>query len=473
MPQPTWQPIAAFELDDVDQPALPFAARLARENGWTRRYAERVIQEYKRFAFLAVTAGPVCPSEDVDQAWHLHLTYTRSYWKRFCGEVLGAPLHHEPTKGGPAESDKHRRMYERTLQVYQQAFGEQPPNDIWPAIAERFAPASRFVRVDRDRNWVIPKRFIQRIATGVGVAFLVLVGILGCAGGMNPFNLEGEQFLYFLMPTLIAAVIAGRILHTQLRAPGPQPGDDTLELDWQQTAYLNGQEHRLATAALARLFASKAIQISETDNQLIATGPEPEGLTRVEQAVFRELPVEKSPVALRKMGTAAFQAYSDEIEQLQREGFTIPTRQGCSNICLALLPLLFVLFAVGVPRMILGFWNGKPTDFLVALLLFGGIIGLIVVVRGSQFTTRRADRILKRMQNQYAHLQSHASDSPNPALAVALFGTAALMGTAFAMLGTWFPHQTTSTGGCGSGCGMGGCSGDGDGGSGCGGCGGD
>ena len=25
---------------------------------------------------------------------HLHLTYTRSYWTTFCGEVLRAPLHH-------------------------------------------------------------------------------------------------------------------------------------------------------------------------------------------------------------------------------------------------------------------------------------------------------------------------------------------------------------------------------------------
>src|SRR5260221_356074 len=81
---------------------------------------------------------PICPSEDVDAAWHLHLTYTRSYWKRFCGEVLGRQLHHEPTRGGPAENTKHLAMYEATLAVYREAFGEEPPRDIWTPARERF-----------------------------------------------------------------------------------------------------------------------------------------------------------------------------------------------------------------------------------------------------------------------------------------------------------------------------------------------
>src|SRR5262245_43333513 len=95
-----------FQLDSPEA-ALPFSARLARENQWTANDAQRVINEYKRFAFLAVAAGhPVSPSENVDQAWHLHLTYTQDYWKIFCPEILGQPLHHQPTKGGHDEHEK-------------------------------------------------------------------------------------------------------------------------------------------------------------------------------------------------------------------------------------------------------------------------------------------------------------------------------------------------------------------------------
>ena len=84
-----------------EAPDFTFAQRLARENGWSDEFAERVVTEYKRFVFLCMDAGHPCtPSEHVDQAWHLHLTFTESYWERMCGEVLNRPLHHNPTKGG-------------------------------------------------------------------------------------------------------------------------------------------------------------------------------------------------------------------------------------------------------------------------------------------------------------------------------------------------------------------------------------
>ena len=95
-----WQRIAAFEFDPVDA-ALPFSRRLARDNGWSDAFAQRAVEEYRRFVFLAMVAGhPVTPSDEVDQVWHLHLCYTRSYWEDLCGEVLPRPLHHGPTRGG-------------------------------------------------------------------------------------------------------------------------------------------------------------------------------------------------------------------------------------------------------------------------------------------------------------------------------------------------------------------------------------
>ena len=80
--------ILAFNIDGSEPVALPFAARLARENGWSRAHADRVICEYKKYMFLAASSSvPVCPSEDVDAAWRMHLTYTRSYsvWDRCTG----------------------------------------------------------------------------------------------------------------------------------------------------------------------------------------------------------------------------------------------------------------------------------------------------------------------------------------------------------------------------------------------------
>ena len=146
-----------FELD-APGAALPFSARLARENDWTPAYAKRVIAQYKRFAFLSLAAGhPVSPSEEIDQVWHLHLVYSENYWKVFCPEALGKPFHHRPTQGGGLESAKFDDWYGRTLESYARLFAETPPGDIWPAAETRRTEKHDFKRVDRVRNWVIPK----------------------------------------------------------------------------------------------------------------------------------------------------------------------------------------------------------------------------------------------------------------------------------------------------------------------------
>ena len=149
--------IEAFELDEAGA-SLPFTSRLACEQGWTHAQAARVIREYKRFLVLAMEAGhPVSPSEDVDQAWHLHLVYTRSYWQHLCGKVLGRELHHEPTSGGSAEGAKFHDWYARTLESYRRIFGEEPPREIWPAPDERFAHSVMGRWIDAARYWLIPR----------------------------------------------------------------------------------------------------------------------------------------------------------------------------------------------------------------------------------------------------------------------------------------------------------------------------
>lgn len=133
-----WQRLAHYTVGP-DDAALSFQQRLARENRWDSAFAARVVTEYKRFCYLAVTAGhEVTPPDAVDQAWHLHLTYSRDYWDEFCPHVLRAPLHHGPTGGGDAERSRYYDQYARTLQSYEAHFGVPAPADIWPPAARRF-----------------------------------------------------------------------------------------------------------------------------------------------------------------------------------------------------------------------------------------------------------------------------------------------------------------------------------------------
>ena len=178
--------ISQFSFDDGD-PELTFAGRLARDNRWTEAYTARVIDEYRRFAFLAVVAGhPVTPSDQVDQVWHLHLTYTKPYWDQFCGDVLKTPLHHGPTRGGPEEARKYKDWYRSTLASYIHFFGHEPPSDIWPDPSIRFGDDLYFQRVNLKRHWSIRKPELWRRSGKVAesilvfavVAWLLVIGLL-------------------------------------------------------------------------------------------------------------------------------------------------------------------------------------------------------------------------------------------------------------------------------------------------------
>lgn len=169
---PVWRALSSYSIGPQDA-ALPFQSRLARENGWSDAQARRVIDEYRKFVFLAVTGDDeVTPSDAVDQAWHLHLTYTRDYWERFCPHVLGKPLHHGPTAGGAAERGRFFRQYANTLRRYEAVFGPAPA-DLWPSAQQR-------LRVNPRACWVHPRDvfFVSRKAVRRAMVAFVVAAIV-------------------------------------------------------------------------------------------------------------------------------------------------------------------------------------------------------------------------------------------------------------------------------------------------------
>jgi hypothetical protein len=317
------QKIEAFDIDGGPCD-LPFAARLAREHGWSRTHADRVIREYKRYVFLAMRSdSPVCPSEDVDAAWHLHLTYTKSYWKRFCGEVLGGPLHHNPTRGGASEGAKHLRMYDDTLAAYRTAFSEEPPTDIWPPAEQRFGADTRQRIVNTSRNWVIPKQPVKRVLQ-VAAAFLLAAVLLpGCNGGLNPFALRGTDYFFFLIPMMIGAVCIGRVIRSAMHSPGPRPEDDGESFTWEDAAFLSGGYPRLTTAAIARLAEDGVVKIVE--DRLEAGSTPGANRTPIEDVVIHRLPVKKTD--LKALQDAVESRFGRRAQELENEGFSLTPAQ--------------------------------------------------------------------------------------------------------------------------------------------------
>lgn len=197
--------LESFRIDQPDT-AFPFARRLAHENGWSAAFAQRVIDEYFRFVWLAMRAGhPVTPSPAVDETWHLHLCYSRSYWDELCGQVLGKPLHHGPTRGGADEAAKYADWYGRTLASYREHFGE-PPVDIWPPVGERFR-GSIPRKVDARAHWIVPKARVLRAMVVAAAG-----GLLGLAAACKP-SVDGPGSLLTIGVVVLALMfVLGAVL---------------------------------------------------------------------------------------------------------------------------------------------------------------------------------------------------------------------------------------------------------------------
>jgi hypothetical protein len=152
--QNLYERICGFELDNLEA-QWNFSAKTAWEYQWSELYTLRVMQEYKKFAFLAVVADHcISPPPAIDRVWHQHLLYTQSYWHDFCGEILKKPLHHAPSLGGQTEYNKYLNLYELTLKTYQQYFGN-PPDDIWPPPHLR-GKSSTYQWVNSEQYWIVP-----------------------------------------------------------------------------------------------------------------------------------------------------------------------------------------------------------------------------------------------------------------------------------------------------------------------------
>jgi hypothetical protein len=179
--QQLWEKINDFQLDK-EGVSLSFSKRLARENGFSEQFAKEIVAEYKKFIFMCcISEQPVTPSNYVDLAWHLHLTYTKSYWIDLCENTLQKELHHTPTEGGKSERSKFKGCYEYTIDFYEKTFEKKPNPDIWENTQKRFE--INFINVDKTQNWIIPKIKLRNSFTMLLLILLSSVLFVGCPSG--------------------------------------------------------------------------------------------------------------------------------------------------------------------------------------------------------------------------------------------------------------------------------------------------
>jgi uncharacterized protein (TIGR04222 family) len=489
MQRDLYERLMAFQID-APGVGLTFARRLARENGWSLAYAERVIVEYKRFLLLASEAGHVVsPSEQVDQAWHLHLTYTRSYWDGLCRDLLGRPLHHGPTKGGAAEQAKFIDLYNQTLASYERIFGEPPPGDIWSPADKRFGEDLRHVSVNTERYWIVPKPRWLRLQTWLqGQTPLFVAGLIGlplAAATWNPLDWKGPDFLGFYLLVAILAAVAALVVRVAF-APGETEfaKKKSKPLDAYEAACLAAGPVRTVQAAFAAMVQAGTLKLGEreTTNWGIFTRT----TTTIEQGAA---PPASAPALERAMFAAALAPptenltplvaaglpYAKEIEEDLKKRGLVHSFELKANCVLAGLIMASPL-VLGIAKIIVGASRGRPVGFLVAACVVTAIAAALFAFAHSRLT-ERGKALLESLQKEHAKTEAVAKTSVailSPmelAMAVSLFGFGMLAGGPLANVHAMLP-RATGGGGCssgGGGCGGGGCGGGGCGGGGCGG----
>ena len=426
MQQHLYQRICAYELDDSSH-EIGFLVHLMRANGWSRSFASRAIEEYRKFVFLALVADhQVTPSDPVDQVWHLHLLFSEAYWNDFCPRVLGRPLHHHPTKGGQGERDRFHELYRATIRSYRQHFGE-PPADLWPPVDVRFGRDLRMQRRPiRDpfrpwRRW----RWTTRAS-----ALLVSLGLMGCgiakaaAGTSSDPPLEGGDFLLAVVVCLIvyaSSLMVGLAASSWFVRPlllQPCGLSSTSQLNEEDLAYLSAGPGRVVELGLASLVQRGILRADPSARTLVLIGrvdQAPPGIAQQLLAAYRKLaPYGPTAVAYTQISALSRYDFKSRQESLEARGLLLqglakPIAQWSGHP--GTLILMFLLIT----------WLCLPNlPPLLAFLLPPCFLGFGLGLKQPSGRTLWGDSVLERYQWSSAHA--------DPLRRVALHGPAAMSG---------------------------------------------
>lgn len=271
---------------------------------------------------------------------------------------------------------------------------------------------------------------------------------------LGPFDLTGGPFLQLYGALLVLTLIAGFVLPRWLRPEGRAPRKTGTD----QIAFLAGGSARLAEAVTARLLATRQLAMDGKD-KFVAAGLG--GGTPTERSVLA-LP---QPTNWGQISRAVGQHADPIRERLIADGLLM---DGWTALQLRFWQTspYFLLLAFGWTKLQIGEARGRPVGYLTMLLLVTAFFALIRFFALDR--TTRAGRETLAEERERSERLRRAPASGETDLAVALFGTTVLVGSAWGD----FHRMRMASGDSGSSGGSdGGGSGCGGGGGGCGGCG--
>ena len=435
---PLYQAIQDLKLAEVDV-EFPFDVKLAYQCRWTRGYATRVVAEYRRYLYLTqVCELPIAPSDEIDQAWHMHLLQTHFYWNVMCAGVLGRPLHHTPTVSGAGGRNGDITRYCNTLHEYKRVFKESPPSDIWPSVAERFYAPQRARETSKDSGVslsdTIPIVWAWLVFAVAAVIFWKLTHL--CALVANCESFPALPLLLIMFGPILLSLF---LRHIAVTATKP------VDLDAQEVAYLRGGARLMANTALIRLVDLGLVTFvtnGKTGDEgkaecklVLPARPAPVPLDTCEMAVLKELSQNRSRWTLEQLSEQISAAAAQVRRRLARVGLInapgyVSLFDILMSVSTAIIPLV-VAILIDIPDIPIAFM------YIVLGLLSGPLwipAFYLWALTGAERKTIRGTAALKAMrENLQAGGKYSISTGPTkfsePSLAMqfALFGTKAVI----------------------------------------------
>lgn len=259
---------------------------------------------------------------------------------------------------------------------------------------------------------------------------------------------SGSDFLLFYVFMLATCVFLGVWVPALLR---PEGRGNSVK-DFEEAAVLSGGADRHSSAVLSSLFAKDALD--QADKRTLKVTRTEAGETEAERAVLRKV----GAFTLNEVKQTV-KHHAERIEKtLIGRSLLMDSGERRRLRLLSVLPYA-ALFAIGLYRYQAGNALGEPTGLLLGLLCLTVLFALIRLMLHNP-RTMAGNAALKKLEEQSSRMK-RAPQPTEAGFAVALFGTAVLVGT------PWEPlhavQRASSSGGDGGG------SSDGDGGGGCGG----
>ena len=346
--------VDAYAFDRPEE-AVTFTARLRKQTGWSQRRAARAVVEYRRFVILAVAAShTVSPSHDVDEVWHLHLTETRRYWGEFCTEVLGKPLHHDPSRGGGEEDAQYHALYLRTLDSYQRLFDEPAPVDVWP----RPKPSL----VWRARSAVVRLRSIP--------ALLLLAG---CAvfDSSQPGAIQGPQFIVgYLVLVVLGLIVLGMWVSSLMRETGL--GAPATSLGSYELAWLAGGKQRVLAAVMLQLAQKGSITFDSKGAKAVQGSPVAADGPPLEAAVYDAI------ASGKYVGSPGVVAALAQLQARLETAGLLASKATRGRAAGAAWLLAGSIFLIGAVRLLFGIMHHRPSGFLIMAVILMPIVAVII-----------------------------------------------------------------------------------------------